>query len=108
MFLRRAIKTDYGEVVYYIPGHIPDYLLLVRIDETKISELEAALPMVRYAITNNLGDRKCYSFHPRLTQEQIKDITKKLLDLGAQSWEFRDWTNKISPPTKEKTIKIKS
>jgi len=108
MLLRRVVETDYGDIVDYFPGYIQDYLLLVRIDETKISKLEATLPTVRHAITSNMGDRRCYSFLPRLTQEQIKDITEKLVELGAQSFEFRDWTNKISPPTKEKTIEIKS
>jgi hypothetical protein len=108
MLLRKVVKTDYGDIVDYIPGHIPDYLLLVRIDETKIPLLEDALPgETRHAITSNMGDRRCYSFSPHLTQEQIQDITKKLVELGAQSFEFRDWTNKISPPTKEKIIETK-
>ena len=40
-------------------------------------------------------------------KEQIKDITAKLIELGAQSFEFRDWTNKISPPTRERIIETK-
>lgn len=108
MLLRRVTKTKYGEVIDYIPGHIPQYLLLIRLDDPKIPLLEKALPEgYSRAFTSNMGDRICYSFRPDLTRKEIKDITGKLIDLGVQSFEFRDWTNKISPPTKERVIKTK-
>lgn len=106
MLLRKITKTEFGDVVDFYPGHIPEYLLLVRIDDSKVSELEASLPKgYRPSFFANMGDRRGYSFEPMLTSEQMKDITDKLVELGAQSFEFRDWRNKISPPTREKVIK---
>jgi len=108
MLLRRVTETKYGEIVDYLPGHIPDYLLFVRIDETKIKELESALPKKwAHAITSNMGDRRCYSFMPRLTQEKMQNIIGTLCNLGAQAFEFKDWTNQISPPTRERVLETK-
>ena len=109
MNLRRVTETPWGQVVDYIPGHVPDYLLLVRIDETKLPELEASFPRgyAHVLMTANMGDKKCYSFSPILTKDEIKDITAKLLELGAQAFEFRDWRNRISPPTRERVIRTK-
>jgi len=109
MFLRRVTQTPYGPVIDTFPGHCPDYLLLIRIDEPKISQLEAILPKGwAPCLTGNMGDRRCYSFLPKLSdKERITDITEKLIELGVQSFEFRDWTNKICPPTRERIIETK-
>ena len=55
-----------------------------------------------------MGDRLAYSFRPILSKEDISDITRKLLDLGVQAFEWRDWRNQICPPTKESVRKTRT
>jgi hypothetical protein len=90
--------------------------LLVRADEKILNKFENFLTdyLGKYNWDNvilfpNAGDRIVYHSTIKLgDKERIKDISAKLVELGVQSFEFRDWTNKFSPPTKERVIKTKN
>ena len=107
--MRRMIaQTEFGPVTDTFIGDVPDYVLLVRLEELKVPQLEEILPS-GYARTliYNMGDRRCYSFHPHLISSGIVDLTAKLLELEVQSFEFRDRRNREFPPIRERTIPLK-
>lgn len=90
---------------------VRNYLLYVRADKSEIPEIEGVLSRKfpyrwgRAIFDPHEGDRTVYSLPPEATNEELLAVTAKLLEMKVQSFEFKDWRNTRTPPTRMVVVK---